>query len=128
MSALGYVRLYVGDDGQTHFEDVTLAPADPTAEAGGGRGARSAPICVSELVFRHVIDEGAPAAAHPAPRRQFVVQLAGEVDVEASDGEVRRLGPGAVVLVEDTEGPGHVTRAVGGAGAQRLTLFIPLSD
>jgi quercetin dioxygenase-like cupin family protein len=125
VSGLGYVRLYVGDDGDTHFEDVALAAVDAGAEAGGGQGHRAAPIGVSEVIFRHVVDAGGPAVAHCAPRRQFVVQLAGETEVEASDGEVRRLGPGSVVLVEDVDGPGHVTRAVG--GAERLTLFIPLT-
>jgi hypothetical protein len=126
VSGLGYVRLYTGSDGQTHFEDVTLEAAEVTQEAGGGRGERSAPIPVGDLLFRHVVDEGAPPRAHRAPRRQFVVQLRGETEVQASDGETRRLGPGSVVLVEDVDGPGHVTRAVG--GAERLTLFIPVAD
>jgi hypothetical protein len=126
VSGLGYVRLYTGADGQTHFEDVTLDAAEVTEEAGGGRGERSAPIAVGDLLLRHVVDQGAPPRAHCAPRRQFVVQLRGETEVEASDGEVRRLGPGSIVLVEDVDGPGHVTRAVG--GPERLTMFIPLAD
>lgn len=125
MAALGYLRLYLGDDGETHLEDVVLDAAEEVDEPGGGRSARSAPIPVSEVIFRHVIDDGSAAAAHPAPRRQFVVQLQGEIEVEASDGEVRRIGPGGIVLVEDTEGPGHVTRPVSGE-TERLTLFIPL--
>jgi hypothetical protein len=128
MNGLSYVRLYLGADGETHFEDVALPQAEAGTEAGGGHGSRSAAIPVRELIFRHVLDQGTPALAHPAPRRQFIVQLAGEVDVEASDGEVRRMGPGTVVLVEDTAGPGHVTRPVGGVGAERVTLFIPLED
>lgn len=127
MAELGYLRLYAGADGETHFEDVVLAPAARPDEPGGGRGERALPIAVGEVVFRRVADDGAPPRAHPAPRRQFVVQLAGEVEVEASDGEVRRLGPGAVVLVEDTDGRGHVTRPIG-AGAERQTLFITLAD
>ena len=35
---------------------------------------------------------------HPTPRRQIVFYLAGEVEVEASDGEARRFGPGGVTL------------------------------
>ena len=41
------------------------------------------------------------------------------------DGEVRRLGPGSVVLAEDTNGKGHNTRHP--AGVQRLIL-IPFPD
>lgn len=130
MTELGYLRLFAGPDGESHFEDVVLAPAGNPDEPGGGRGERAEPIAATEVVFRRVTDDGAPARAHPAPRRQFVIQLSGEVEVEASDGEVRRLGPGSVVLVEDTEGRGHVTRPVGGGdgAAERLTLFIPLAE
>ena len=60
---------------------------------------------------------------HNAPRRQFIVHLEGAVEVEASDGERRRFGPGDVVLVEDLEGRGHVTRWVG--EGPRRTLFLP---
>jgi hypothetical protein len=39
--------------------------------------------------------------------------LSGELEVEVSDGEIRRFGPGSVILVEDTSGKGHVSRVVG---------------
>jgi quercetin dioxygenase-like cupin family protein len=63
---------------------------------------------------------------HASPRRQFIVQLAGEVEIEVSDGEARRFGPGSVMLVEDVAGKGHTTRRVG--DAVRDTLFLPLDD
>jgi hypothetical protein len=47
------------------------------------------------------------------------------VEVEASDGEVRRFGPGEAVLVEDTGGKGHITRNVG--GKTRRTLVAALT-
>ena len=45
-----------------------------------------------------------------APQRQFAINLTGELEVEVSDGARRRLGPGDLVLLEDTHGKGHVTR------------------
>ena len=48
------------------------------------------------------------------PRRNFFVTLSGELEIEASDGEVRRLGPGTVLLAEDLSGKGHITRSRGG--------------
>jgi hypothetical protein len=39
--------------------------------------------------------------------------LRGEFEATASDGETRRFPPGAVLLLEDTTGKGHVTRVVG---------------
>jgi hypothetical protein len=62
----------------------------------------------------------------PAPRRQYVVTLSGEAKVEASDGEIRRLGPGTIMLAEDTTGKVHITRGVG--TVERLSLFIPIPD
>jgi hypothetical protein len=47
------------------------------------------------------------------PSRQGQIFLAGEVEAQASDGTVRRVGPGSVVLVEDTTGKGHVSKVVG---------------
>ena len=39
--------------------------------------------------------------------------LSGILEVEVTDGEIRRFGPGAVILVEDTTGKGHVSRIIG---------------
>jgi hypothetical protein len=36
-----------------------------------------------------------------------MVKLAGEAEIIASDGERRQVGPGMVVLLEDTSGKGH---------------------
>jgi hypothetical protein len=35
------------------------------------------------------------------------------VEVTASDGETRRIGQGELLLLEDTTGKGHSTRALG---------------
>jgi hypothetical protein len=61
---------------------------------------------------------------HPAPRRQFIVNLSGAVEITASDGEVRVFGPGSIMLAEDTTGKGHISKAVG--GEERLSLFVHL--
>jgi quercetin dioxygenase-like cupin family protein len=104
-----YVRLYASDDGESHFQDVDDVPVA---------------FAVKQLRFRHV-DPDTEAQRRNAPERQFVIHLRGSVDVEASDGEVRRFGPGDVVLVEDTTGAGHTTRALNGEA--RDTLFVPLA-
>lgn len=114
-----YFRIYAGPDGTSHFEDVEVEAAV------AGSSALSETVPVTGLIFRtsaadQYIDW------HPAPRRQFVITLSGEAEVEASDGEVRRIGPGTVMLAEDTTGKGHITRAVG--GKERLSLFVLLPD
>jgi hypothetical protein len=43
---------------------------------------------------------------HPPPRRQFVVVLEGGLKVTSSQGEVRQLSAGSMILVEDLTGAG----------------------
>lgn len=131
-----YVRIFSDAAGASHFQDVEVPVAAPAGsaradaragtEGGGDVGTLlSDPLPVSGLIFRQVRSSAA-SAWHVAPRRQFVVHVEGEVEVEVSDGEVRRFGPGSVVLVEDTHGAGHITRPLG--GRTRTTLFIALQD
>ena len=61
---------------------------------------------------------------HRAPRRQYVISLAGGISITASDGETRHIGAGEIVLVEDTTGKGHITRSSG--GNPRHTIFVPI--
>jgi hypothetical protein len=109
---LSVTRLYSDSDGESHFEDIELpfelkhfAPPAP-------------PISVSEFIkVEGFVIITSPSGWfgdwHPAPRRQYMFCLSGELEVEVSDGETRRFGPGAVLLVEDTSGKGHVSRVVG---------------
>ncbi len=120
-SEMRYVRIFSDAAGASHFQDVEV----PAAAPGGDRTLISEPLPVSGLMFRQV-DASAVPAWHVAPRRQFVVHVEGEVEVEVSDGEVRRFAPGSVVLVEDTHGAGHITRPLG--ARTRTTLFIALQE
>ena len=112
------VRIYTGDDGESHFEDleVPLAPSR--------YGALSEMVEALGVIFR-VTPVGGALDYHTAPRRQFVVTLSGAVDVECGDGSVRRFGPGDIMLADDTTGRGHITREVEGP---RRSLFIPVPD
>jgi quercetin dioxygenase-like cupin family protein len=115
-----YTRLYADEQGESHFEDVVVAAQ------GQGDVAVAEPIPVSSIIMRRIVATDALAQRHNAPRRQFIVHLAGTVEVEASDGERRRFEPGDVVLVEDTSGRGHTTNWAD--DAERRVLFIPLPE
>jgi quercetin dioxygenase-like cupin family protein len=119
-----YLRVFADADGETHFEDVDVATAERRSPVSEARSEVSERIPVDGLLLRRVISDHDPAKPHPAPRRQFVVHLAGEAELEVSDGERRRIGPGDIVLVEDTTGKGHITRRIG--ETQRVTMFITL--
>ena len=114
------VRVYTGEDGESHFEDVPIGLEDR------GLGGRiSGLIRGSGVMFREV-DATYDLDFHNAPRRQFVVNLTGSVDITVGDGTVRRLGPGEILLAEDTTGRGHKSAAVD--GQPRTCLFVPVDE
>ncbi len=114
------LRIYTGDDGRSHLEDVELALEDT-----GAMGRISELFRGPGVHFREV-DGDYRLDFHNAPRRQFVVNLTGTVDIAVGDGSVRRCGPGSIILAEDLEGEGHTSTAVG--GEPRQCLFIPIDD
>ncbi len=116
--AMQITRLYTGDDGQSHFEDIEVSLIDR-----GSIGAISKLWPGTGVMFREV---GADYDYdwHTAPRRQLIANLDGSVDIEIGSGEVRRFGPGSMMVAEDLTGQGHISRAVD--GGTRTCLFIPL--
>ena len=46
--------------------------------------------------------------------------------MEIGDGTKIRLYPGHILLAEDVDGQGHISRAVG--TADRISLFLPLAE
>jgi hypothetical protein len=111
-------NLYVDDKGESHFRDVEIAFTET-----GRAGRLSARIPVNGLIFREVQPDY-DLDWHPAPRRQYIVNLDAGVQITASDGESRKIGAGEIVLVEDTWGKGHLSKAVD--GKLRNCLFITL--
>ncbi len=112
-------RVYTGDDGESHFEDLEIPLEDL-----GAIGAMSKPIDATAVHFRET-GAGYDLDFHNAPRRQFVVMLSGgRVELEVGDGSKRVLGPGDVLLAEDTTGRGHISRAID--EKPRVSIFVTL--
>jgi hypothetical protein len=111
-------RIYTGADGRSHFEDLDI-PLKP-----GKYGTLSDLVPAEGVIFRETPLGGA-LDFHVAPQRQFVITLAGLVEIECGDGTKRRFGPGDIMLADDTTGQGHITREVQGP---RRSLFIPLPE
>ena len=111
-------RLYVDQKGESHFEDVEITYVESSPS-----GRVSARFPATGIIFREV-----PADYdldwHPAPRRQYIINLDAAAQLTASDGESRRIGAGEVVLVEDTWGKGHLSKAVD--GLMRHCIFVPI--
>ena len=115
-----YTRIYADADGESHFEDVEVE----MKSAPYNTGAISEMFAARGVMFR--VSPDYFVDWHNAPRRQFVVNVTGTLEVTVSDGTTRRFGPGTVLLAEDASGKGHISRSLG--GQERLSLFIPLAD
>ena len=111
---MGIYRLYSGDDGHSHLEELQIADHPGLSEAAA----------VSTITFRewapgHYIDW------HPAPRRQYIISLTGNIEIELGDGTKHTFNPGDARLVEDLTGQGHITRVPGDTPS--ISAVIPLA-
>lgn len=111
-------RIYPDSDGESHFDELEIELAD-----AGDIGMLSEPEKTTGIIFRETAEDY-DYSWHLVPRRQYVVFLEGQADFTVSDGETRRFGAGDVVLLEDTFGRGHCSKAVD--SKRRKTLFITL--
>ena len=111
-------RLYADDKGESHFQDIEVEFEAPTPS-----GRVSARQPATGIIFREVPGEY-DLDWHPAPRRQYIINLDAGVQLTASDGEVRRVKAGEVVLVEDTWGKGHLSKAI--ENKTRHCIFVPI--
>ena len=111
-------NLYVDAQGETHFRDVEVKW---TKEGPGGK--MSDTLKATGIIFRQT-PGSYDYAWHPAPRRQYIINLDGGVEITASDGEKRVIGAGEVLLVEDVHGKGHMSKAI--EGKMRHSIFVPI--
>ncbi len=111
-------NLYVDDAGETHFRDIEI---ELVKDGPGGKMSETLPA--TGIIFRET-----PGTYdldwHPAPRRQYIINLDAGVAITVSDGEIRVIGPGEVILVEDTHGKGHLSKAI--EGQLRHSIFVPI--
>ena len=96
-------RLYTGDDGKSHFEDIDM----PTYSERYYE--TTDPIPAKEVAFR-TVKPGRVEPWHTPPYRHYVTFVTGHCEIEIGDGTRRMFGPGEIILSEDTTGQGHYSR------------------
>lgn len=111
---MGTFRLYTDRDGKSRIEPIDLAR---TPEWTKG-------LPTTQISFR-VWPVGRFLDWHPAPRRQFVIILSGQLEIGLGDGATHVFRAGDARLVEDTTGQGHTTRVLGEQPC--VTATIPLA-
>ena len=112
---MGTFRLYTGEDGQSHIESISLAETPAWTQ-----GVDTTQISFQAQPVGNYLDW------HPAPRRQFVIILSGQLEIGLGDGSKHVFGPGDARLVEDITGQGHTTGVYGDEAC--VTATIPLKD
>ena len=113
------VHLYSGPDGQSHFDDRTVAMTTSTL------GSTSDVLPAGGVFVRDTAGGPQTADFHPAPRRQLVFLIYGKVEYECGDGSKRELGAGDVLFADDLTGQGHRARVL---ESPRLQIFVPVAD
>lgn len=125
MNLLTYFHLYTDAEGETHFSEKPFE-FEYRQDIEGRAG-----ITVNELqgvkgaaIYR--LKKGVVEDWHTAPRKQFGFVIQGMADITVSDGQVLRLEPGRVILIDDTTGKGHITAGVG--DEDHIILMVPVSE
>jgi len=113
-------RIYNDEHGKSHFGEVDIPLSD-----GGPIGLLSEKYSVDKIIFRET-----PADYdfkwHPAPARQLLFIIKGRAEFTVSNGESRVFGTGDVLLLEDTEGDGHCSKAL--YNEVRHSIFVTLDE
>jgi hypothetical protein len=96
-----FCRLYSGDDGKSHFEDLD--------QKEGSKHFLTS-VAATALVFKNDMNRDDLHGWHTAPRRQWCITLSGSVEIGLGDGTRKIFGPGDVFLAEDVTGQGHTAK------------------
>ena len=93
---MGMYRIFPGDDGESHIEELRLADHP---ELG-------AMTNISEVKVQEF--EGTrDMPLHPLPERRLIIHLSGEVEITTSDEAKQIFRAGDVRLMDDVTGRGH---------------------
>jgi hypothetical protein len=121
ITPLAYVHVYTDAAGASHFRDEHFGFTQ-----GRDRGSSIHVLEAKGGATLLRLKAGAFEDWHNAPQAWFLIVLQGASEVTTSDGKVRHFGPGSVVLLDDTSGKGHQTRALG--KIDHIAAVIPIAD
>ena len=110
-------NLYEDENGESHFRDIEIEWDEERPHSKYSKRLPATGVIFRETRADYDLDW------HPAPRRQYIVNLDAGVKLTASDGESRVIGAGEVILVEDISGKGHLSQSL---GEIRRSIFIPI--
>jgi hypothetical protein len=108
------VRLHRDDKGESHLTRLNLP-------SGVLRDIATTSMSINDTTQR------APSHGYqPAPQRQLVIVLRGEMMIGSSDGALERIGPGDALWEEDQGSKGHSFEDVGDEPMMVVIVGIPV--
>lgn len=114
------VRLYTGNDGQSHVEEGVIPFV-----AGQGKDFISSLTPVTHIRFQES-PAGSAFDWHNAPCNQYVITLSGTLEFTMRNGESFQIKPGDILLAEDTSGGGHRWRLIDDQPWRRIYVQLPI--
>ncbi len=101
------VRIWTGEDGNSLFEEGTIALTE--GERGDFIGKAAAARNIS---FRETASGGS-FEWHKDPVPRYVLTLSGTLEFETKSGATFTIRPGDVLIAQDNTGSGHKWRLIG---------------
>ena len=101
------VRLWTGEDGNSHFEEGTIALAE--GERGDFIGN---PVEAKAISFQET-RSGGSFEWHKDPVPRYVITLSGTLEFETKSGATFTIHPGDILIAQDNSGTGHKWRLIG---------------
>ena len=120
--AFRLIRLFTGDDDQSHFSVGEIEWKEP--EALNALSQREQ----AQTIFFEETAAGARLDWHNAPHRQYVITLSGRLEFETRTGARLIVEPGDILLAEDTSGGGHRWRLVDDQPWRRVYIAVNETD
>lgn len=114
------VRLYTGDDNESHIE---LHDQNEYFDFTERNNTRTAVLDARGIIFAKR-DTSAEVKFHNATRRQYGIYLSAAVELGMGDGSSVVMEPGDILLAEDTSGHGHTSTVL----KDGMVIFVRLED
>jgi len=116
---MNITRLYTGKDQKSHFEEIDL-------KFGGDQKILTTESRPATMAVFRCVPPGTVLDLHPAPRRQYLITMAGSWEIEAGNGVKKIFKAGDVMLADDTTGEGHRSRVLGNEA--HIFMTVPLAE
>lgn len=115
-SRVSYTRIYCTPDNESHFDTVTTdlskVDAAPPALPFYAKGSPATRVAFAAFEGGWGAQDETTKKYHPAPAPQYVIYLAGQMQVTTSDGQSRQFRVGDVLRTEDLAPcKGHISVA-----------------